>query len=485
LNRKIRWHDYITINIYYLGLTTLAQTNGLILPLLVQGFVGEGQQGAFYGTIRLWTLMVALLAQSVMGMISDHSRIRWGRRRPFILIGTLFNLVFISAIGFTLGMEGMPGFWFLFTVAILFQVSTNTAHSAQQGLIPDLIPEGKRGRFSAVKAIMELPLPLLLVSFTIARVISDGNLLAAIILAAVILITVMLITMLVPDKPIRSNLKPLDWKPFIRLILMTSLFTSIILGCGKAVNLFGILIETLQSPIQKLILMGLVGLLGMLIAIGIGVLISVNISLGNDAKQNRSFVWWVINRLTYLAGVINLSAFTIFFIQARLGYIRETAAGPAAILLMIVGVCIFITALPSGWLADRYGHKKLVIFSGALAALGTLVAISSPNLMIIYLGGSLIGIATGIFYTANWALGTELVPRREAGRYLGISNLAGAGAGAIGAYIGGPIADYFTFHLPDMVGIGYVLLFAIYGTLFLLSIGPILLVNAPLTAKSH
>jgi hypothetical protein len=40
------------------------------------------------------------------------------------------------------------------------------------------------------------------------------------------------------------------------------------------------------------------------------------------------------------------------------------------------------------------------------------------------------------------------------------SNLAGAGAGAIGAYIGGPIAD----------SVGYGLLFSIYGALFLLAV---------------
>ena len=68
------------------------------------------------------------------------------------------------------------------------------------------------------------------------------------------------------------------------------------------------------------------------------------------------------------------------------------------------------------------------------------------------------------------ALGTDLVPKAEAGRYLGISNLAGAGSRAIGAYIGSPMADYYTVHVPNAPGLGYVLLFAIYGTLFLLSI---------------
>jgi len=72
------------------------------------------------------------------------------------------------------------------------------------------------------------------------------------------------------------------------------------------------------------------------------------------------------------------------------------------------------------------------------------------------------------------------VPKEEAGRYLGISNLAGAGAGAVGAYIGGPIADYFTVHVPDQPGLGYVLLFAIYGALFLLSVVTLLKVRPTL-----
>jgi MFS family permease len=99
-----------------------------------------------------------------------------------------------------------------------------------------------------------------------------------------------------------------------------------------------------------------------------------------------------------------------------------------------------------------------------------LVIILAPNLAVIYIGGILVGTATGLFFTANWALGTSLVPKGEAGRYLGISNLAGAGAGAVGAYIGGPIADYFTRRMPATPEIGYVLLFAIYGMMFLLSV---------------
>ena len=71
------------------------------------------------------------------------------------------------------------------------------------------------------------------------------------------------------------------------------------------------------------------------------------------------------------------------------------------------------------------------------------------------------------------------MPKAEAGRFLGISNLAGAGAGAVGAYIGGPIADYFTIHVPEAPGLGYVLLFGIYGVLFLFAILAAMLIKEP------
>ena len=484
LSRPLRWYDYITTNIFFLGLTTVAQANGLIFPLLIERYVGEAGKATFFGNLRLWTLMVALLVQSAMGMISDRSASSWGRRRPFILAGTVFSLVFMVALGYATGLEGMKGYWFLFATAILLSVSSNTSQAAEQGLIPDLVPEEKRGRFSGVKAILELPLPLLLVSFTVANLVSKGNMWAGIIVAMVALALTMLVTLFVPERSMNTKGEPLDWAPFLRLALMTALFTAIILGVGQIVRRAGVYVQTFRSVPAMLIMMGALGLIGMVATVAMGVWLSVRLSLGKTSVQRPGFTWWVINRLAYLVGAVNLSTFAVFFIQARLGYIHEKAAKPAAVLMLVVGVFILVAALPSGWLADRFGHKRLVAVSGITAAIGTLIALSLPSLPVIYVGGCILGAATGIFYTANWALGTDLVPKREAARYLGISNLAGAGAGAVGAYIGGPIADFFTLHVPQLPGIGYVLLFGIYGTLFLLSVVALSRVRVPLQAPA-
>jgi len=469
--RPIRWYDFITINIFFLGLTTLSQTNGLVFPLLIQQFVGETQKGAYFGTLRLWTLMVALLTQALWGLLSDHSRLRWGRRRPFILGGTLAALGCIIAIGFSAGMAGMAGFTFFFVVAMVLAVAANAGQAAQQALIPDLVPEDQRGRFSGVKAILEAPLPLILVSFTVARLIAAGNLWAGLLATMAVLALSMALALLIPETAPSDRPAPLNWQPFLRLLLMTALFAAIILGVGAAVRWLGEPLKAIESVVLQVGVMGLAGLLAMAVAVAAGVWFSVRVSIGRAAaRANPSFTWWVVNRLAFLVGVVNLSGFAIYFLQGRLGLVREKAAGPAAILMLIVGVCILLAALPSGWLADRFGRKRLVAVSGIIALAGTALTLFSPSLPLIFVGGAIIGIGTGFFYAANWALGTGLVPKAEAARYLGISNLAGAGAGAVGAYIGGPIADYFTANAPQAPGLGYVLLFAMYGVMFLVSI---------------
>lgn len=474
MKRKLRWYDAITINIYYVGLTAISQSMvSLLLPLLVQGFVGETWQGTYIGLIRLWGLLTALLSQALMGLLSDHSTMSWGKRRPFILAGGLLNIGTLCAIGFSASMTGMQGFWLLFILYIILQFGANTSQGGLQCLIPDLVPKDKHGMMAGVKAILEVPVAVILVTLTVGAFIEAGNIWGGIITLVVILLFVLLLTMTVketpPDgAPVHTSIK---WEPIFRLLLMTATFAAFILILGALLRTIGRWLAGVDSVVLLLVVMGGLGLLSMVTAIILGVYASVRISIGNGRNPHiRSFTWWVTSRLAFLVGTTNLASFALYFLQTRLGYVAETAAGPASQMMMMVGIFLLISALPSGWLTDRFGHKVVTAGSGIIAALGTLVMLTASNLLAIYIGGSVIGIAAGLFYTASWALGTNLVPRAEAGRYLGVSNLAGAGAGAVGAYIGGPMADFFTVNVPQVPGIGYVLIFVIYGLLFLLSV---------------
>ncbi len=463
MERKIHWYDAITVNIYYFALTTRSQTLALIVPLLVQSFVGEGTKGEALGTIRLWGLMIALLFQAFAGILSDRSTSRWGRRRPFILIGAVTEsivFILIGVIAATMADSGMTGYWVLFGAYILSMLASNTGHAAAQGLIPDLIPESKHGIFSGFKAFFELPAPLIFVSFVISKLVGNENIwLALIVLCGVVLISAA-ITMFVPEKPIKQPPSKMNWVPILRLLAMTAVFTVVILGTGALVRYISGLTDSL-SDTMRIIILSVTAVIGMALAVVVGVWASVRISLGGKTQEDhQSFTWWVVNRLAFLVGSTNLSVFAVYFLQERFMDMGDTVIEESfGMLMLVVGLAIFISSIPAGWLSDKFGRKRVCAFSGGLALVGTVIVITSVNLTMLYVGGIIIGVAIGFFYSASWALGTTLVPREEAGRYLGIQNLAGAGAGAVGAYIGGSIGD----------NIGFTILMGIFGFLFLIS----------------
>jgi MFS family permease len=207
----------------------------------------------------------------------------------------------------------------------------------------------------------------------------------------------------------------------------------------------------------------------MIVAVVTGVWSGTFATLGRDARRNSSFTWWVVNRLMFLAAATSLQGSIFYFVMYAFKLTDEAASGLTGTLTTVIGVFILLTALASGWIADRIGRKRLVGISGVVAALGNLLLLSTiwvPNLVIVYIAGTIIGAATGLFMTANWALGTDLVPDAEAGRYLGVSNLAGAGAGIVGAGIGGLVADFVNHY---QMGLGYFAIFAAYAVLFALS----------------
>ncbi|MEE9508241.1 MAG: MFS transporter, partial [Anaerolineales bacterium] len=170
MRRKFRWQDHISINILWLGLNIeIGSITPVILPYLVALFVADAQKNSYLATIRVISLAVAMLVQPTAGMLSDRTRHKWGRRRPYILVGTVFSLLFLLIVGFSPQFMGSPldntiepllgvptAYVVLLIGNILVQASANVVFGALIGFIPDLVPEDQRGRSSGVKAVLEL-----------------------------------------------------------------------------------------------------------------------------------------------------------------------------------------------------------------------------------------------------------------------------------------------------------------------------------------
>jgi MFS family permease len=467
--KRLRWYDYLTINLFWLGLNIRNTALGSIfMPYLVGIFAPEAIKNTALGAMRSAGLVIAMLVQPAAGLLSDRSTSRFGRRRPYILVGALFDCLFLAAIALS------QTYWALLIAVLLIQFSSNISHGPLQGLIPDLVPEDQRGRASAIKAIMEL-LPVILVGLTIAKMVGAGALDAAIFVTGASLLVVTLITVIfVKETPLQAKPTTPFWPPMVRVLGMLGgiLIGGVagMLGGGLVGGLVGLITLVFAEKATALSVgVGLGGVTAMAVAVVAGVWAGCLGTLGKEARKQSSFVWWIVNRLMFLAAVTSIQGSIFYFVMYAFKLSNEAASSLTGNLTSIIGIFIVLTALASGWISDRIGRTRLVAISGIVAAAGNvllLVTIWVPNLTIVYIAGTIIGLATGLFMTANWALGTDLVPAGESGRYLGISNLAGAGAGIIGAGIGGLVADYINHYY---MGLGYFAVFAAYAVLFALS----------------
>ncbi len=476
MQTQLRWKDHILLNLYWLGLNVASGTiTPVLLPYLVALFVPPEQKNTYLGLVRSIGLAVAMMVQPIAGMLSDRNTSRWGRRRPYIFAGTMLDLVFLAIVGasplfiasaldsFFLPTLGITTALFVLIVGIvLLQISSNLAHGALQGLIPDVVPEDQRGRSSGVKAIMEL-LPVFLV-IVVGPLVDRGLVWLVVGFVGIALVLTMLGTVLgVREEPLREKPTEPVGERVWRVVALTAIFVIVTRAALWMVSGAGNLVTgaSLATRVTVGILVGLIAMAG---SIFLGVYFGAWVGIGREAPRQTSFIWWVVNRLMFLAAVGSVQGFAQYFLRDVLHI--PNAATMTTVLLAVVAIFLLPSAMVGGYLSDRIGRKRLVALAGLIAGAGTLLLLFSASIPLVLVSGCIIGLGTGIFFAANWALGTDLAPPAEAGRYLGISNLAGAGAGIVGAGIGGPLADFFNAFRP---GLGYLVIFAIYAALFFLS----------------
>lgn len=122
----------------------LAALLAIVVPTQLLLFVPSSQVGsAEQATVLGWLVMaasfVSLLMPPLVGALSDRTRGKLGRRRPYMLIGGL--LVIAST---PLLVKASTSVIFFAGLALLL-VGINIVNPAYQSLVPDLVPEEQRG----------------------------------------------------------------------------------------------------------------------------------------------------------------------------------------------------------------------------------------------------------------------------------------------------------------------------------------------------
>jgi MFS family permease len=140
------------MGLYNLGVNYVwISYNSLVLPLQVGLLVPQREQGLVVGIIAAVAVTVGVLVNLFSGVLSDNVKLRWGKRRPYILLGTvLCSLSLLLPVFFALTLA------LAFLSFLLMQTFTNLSSGSYQPLLPDIIQEHQRGEAAGLQGMMTL-----------------------------------------------------------------------------------------------------------------------------------------------------------------------------------------------------------------------------------------------------------------------------------------------------------------------------------------
>lgn len=116
-------------------------------------------------------------------------------------------------------------------------------------------------------------------------------------------------------------------------------------------------------------------------------------------------------------------------------------------------LAVGIAQPPTGWLADRFGRKRLFIASLAIFGLGSLFAALSPNLQSLVGARVIQGLGGGALAPVGMAMIYELFPADRRGTALGVWGLAAMAAPAFGPVIGGYLVTNVSWHWLFLINV--------------------------------
>ena len=127
----------VTLSIYWFGIVIIwGGLNKIILPAMIEDQPGGAANlGILLAILVTVGVIAPILVQPTVGMISDYTVTRWGRRKPYIFIGALLDVVFLFGIATSQTYLSLVAFYFL------LQLSSNFAQGPFQGYVPGSRPE--------------------------------------------------------------------------------------------------------------------------------------------------------------------------------------------------------------------------------------------------------------------------------------------------------------------------------------------------------
>jgi MFS family permease len=421
---KLTFRGQLTLSFLWFPLNIV---NAALLPIVIPtqillyvapGTVGNAQQATFLSWLSALSAVLALFIPPVIGLFSDHTSSTFGRRRPYIAVGTIFLLGSLLVVA-----RAQTVVIFILGFA-LFQLCSNGVTAAYQSLLPDMVPQEQHGKSSAYVGLMTI----------LGNVIS-------LILAALLL------------GQINLNVTNNSQAIFHGIGLFYGL-TGLTMVIGVLITVIGVHEEPFSltptvSRVQKERLM--VWLRGW--------------AERNWVRPWRSFNFTLVffTRFAVMMGLALFMTFIEYFfanVEHSTNFVQATAS--VAVLALLGAVA---SAFGFGVFSDRVKRAPLICGATICMALAALSFVFIPGTIPLWPLGILFGLGYGAYTSVDWALSMDALPSMNTvGKDLGLWTASATLPAIFAPLLGGIVISLASTF--GNVTFGYRLIFA-FAALFL------------------
>ena len=383
-----------------IGIVTFgAQTFGYLEAELLNTYITHvlKEQYIYVGIMVACSAIMGLIFLFVWGIISDNTRSKFGRRRPYILLGGIICGISLIVFGFS------TSYVMVFVIDVfIIGIASNAYYAAQRVLIPDLVDVEYRGRINGLTNVFSLfgyLLPIIL-SFVANEVYTIPD----------------------PTDPTGEGLL-LTQAGHQFLLIIGGL---VIMSCAIIGFIF---LKNTKKPISELpekkkFMQEL--------------RITFNLQ---ELKNQREFFKLVVAQTIVYSGAMVIVPYVFNFVL-DLGLKTVDLVVVFGIAAPIMLLSIFLL----GKSTDRIGRKKTIILMVAITSPGFLLVplstelSSSPNIILLGFGfaAALIGMLALMIPMDVWAF--DLLPEGRKAQFLGILNIRNTLSQIIGALSAGALA---------------------------------------------
>jgi Na+/melibiose symporter-like transporter len=363
----------------------------IILPRQAFDIGGDDVKGTVLGAVLGIGAFVSMVVAPVFGALSDRFVTRFGRRRPWIVLGTLMNVLGLFGLIYfprANDKSSLP----LFILAFMWvEFWNNVATAPFSALIPDVVPKNQRGSAAGWFGLMSML----------------GNFVGA---GAALIFTRNGVTDIIA------------MYYFIAVVMIIGMLGTVLFVHEPPIT---------RTPPPFVLREFLVGLI--------------------EPLKDHDFRWVFWTRFLMTMGTFTVQGFLLYFMTNVVkdfnffNLVRaptaETAVSFFSIALLAGAV---ISSLAAGVLSDKFGRKLMVYISSALQAIVPIVFVFFAPFWLTVSLGIIFGLGYGAYQAVDWAMASDVLPSEDDyAKDMGVWHVASTFPQVIAVPIAGFLLDKF------------------------------------------